>query len=114
EIAASSASQPDKGLAYQNLLDKIVTSNSDNLIPNLKAFVDAALDESLGTVASRPILDKFSQTTLDQIGDIETRKRIAVYAIEKLEPRVHFFEEQDTVIRDKLARIYEEDEDYLA
>lgn len=114
EIAASSASQPDKGLAYQNLLDKIVTSNSDSLIQNLKAFVDAALDESLGTVASRPILDKFSQTTLDQIGDIETRKGIAVYTIEKLEPRVHFFEEQDTVIRDKLARIYEEDEDYLA
>lgn len=115
EIAISDTSLPDKGTAYVSLLDQILTGDALSVVSNLKAFLNAILDNSVSPVASRPALDKFSQTTLDAITNADAKKEIGNFAIDKIEDRVHFFEEQDSTIRLKLAEIYEnEEENFLA
>lgn len=112
KVTVSSVSQAEKGSEYQNILTQILeTSSPATLVPNTQAFLDAIIDDALGTVASRPILDRFASEILDKIGDVEQRKAVAEYAVKKLEPRIHYFEEQDSIIRDKLANIYENEGD---
>ncbi|RPA75022.1 hypothetical protein BJ508DRAFT_418322 [Ascobolus immersus RN42] len=114
KVTVSTASQADKGAEYNNLLTQIVeTSSPATLVPNFQAYLDTIIDDALGTVASRPILDRFGSEILDKITNEEQRMTIADYAVQKLEPRIHYFEEQDSVIRDKLALLYEKEGDHL-
>jgi len=51
---------------------------------------------------------------LDSIQNIEARKQVLTFALDKVHPRAVSFEEQAAAIREKLADIYEEEGDHKA
>ena len=83
------------------------------LTANLTAFIDAILAESVSLVITRPVLVDFV-SRLDSIQDIEARKQVLTFALEKVHPRAVSFEEQAAAIREKLADIYEAEGDHRA
>lgn len=106
-------SQTAKLSAYGTLLDSIYASAPSALTDNLKAFIDAILAESVSLVITRPALVDFV-LRLDSVKDVETKKQVLVFALEKVHPRAVSFEEQAASIREKLADIYEEEGDHNA
>jgi COP9 signalosome complex subunit 4 len=106
-------SQTAKLSAYGSLLDSIYSSAPSALTDNLKAFVDAILAESVSLVITRPALVDFV-ARLDSVKDIETKKQVLIFALDKVHPRAVSFEEQAASIREKLADIYEEEGDHNA
>ena len=110
-IERSTSSQGDKVAQFSSLLNRIITESiSDMLAPNLHAFIDSVLAESIGIVASRPIFSEFV-AAVEPITDLQARKKICVYTIEKLRPRIVSFEEQDSKLREMLASVYEAEDD---
>ncbi|KAF8427468.1 PCI domain-containing protein [Tirmania nivea] len=110
-IECSTVSQADKVNQFSNLLTRITTESlPDKLVPNMLAFVDSVLAESVGIVASRPILGVFVNA-VEALPDLQARKAICVYTIEKLRPRIVSFEEQDSKMREILATVYETEDD---
>ena len=87
--------------------------NPQNQTENLTTFIDAILNESVSLVITRPVLADFV-SKLDLIQDIESRKQVLIFTLEKVHPRAVSFEEQAATIREKLADIYEEEGDHKA
>jgi len=107
-------SQSTRLSAYTSLLDQIYSPSTPSLLTqNLTAFIDAILAESVSLVITRPVLVDFV-SRLDSIQDIEARKQVLTFALEKVHPRAVSFEEQAASIREKLADIYEEEGDHKA
>ena len=73
-------------------------------------FFDAILAESVSLVITRPVLVDFV-ARIDSIKDLEARKQVLTFALDKVHPRAVSFEEQAAAIREKLADIYEEEGD---
>jgi len=48
------------------------------------------------------------------VKDVEKKKQVLIFALEKVHPRAVSFEEQAASIREKLADIYEEEGDHNA
>ncbi|KAF8449784.1 PCI domain-containing protein [Terfezia claveryi] len=110
-IESSTVSQADKVNQFSILLTRITTESlPDKLVPNMLAFVDSVLAESVGIVASRPILGVFV-SAVEALPDLQARKAICVYTTEKLRPRIVSFEEQDSKLREILATVYETEDD---
>ena len=102
-------SQTAKLSAYGSLLDGIYSSPlPSSLTDNLRAFIDAILAESVSLVITRPALVDFV-SRLDSLKDVETKKQVLIFALDKVHPRAVSFEEQAATIREKLADIYEEE-----
>jgi len=107
-------SQANKLSAYVALLDQIYTTSSSSLLTqNLTSFIDAILAESVSLVITRPVLVEFV-SRLDSIQDIEAKKQVLIFALERVHPRAVSFEEQAASIREKLADIYEDEGDHKA
>lgn len=105
-------SQATKLSAYTTLLEQIF-STPQNQTENLTTFIDAVINESVSLVITRPVLADFV-SKLDSIQDIESRKQVLIFTLEKVHPRAVSFEEQAASIREKLADIYEEEQDHKA
>lgn len=67
--------------------------------------------ESTALVISRQVLQDFA-VKLPDLGK-ELNKEVAIYTLEKVQPRVVAFEEQISTIREDLAKIYEEEEAWV-
>eukprot|EP01117_Protostelium_nocturnum_P008432 TRINITY_DN3016_c0_g1_i2.p1 TRINITY_DN3016_c0_g1~~TRINITY_DN3016_c0_g1_i2.p1 ORF type:complete len:259 (+),score=96.31 TRINITY_DN3016_c0_g1_i2:734-1510(+) len=93
---------------YKALLDDFIKGNKTK---DLESFVDHMLDEKTPLVVSRTMLQSFA-TSIANL-PVESRKEIAVYALEKTQPRVVAFEEQVSIIRLDLAQVYEDQEDWI-
>jgi len=103
-----------KPQAYNELLNNILNSSpSDTLAANLVAFVQSVLGDSVGIVASRPILAAFVER-FRQIPDPDVRIEVGTQAVEAMQPKVVSYEEQDTQIKLVLADAYQENEDYVS
>ncbi|CAI2165813.1 3539_t:CDS:2 [Funneliformis geosporum] len=110
---ASIPSQKDKTAEYRTLLETILTSTNELLLADsLEAFVDHIVQEQVGLVISRQVLSDFVQG-VDKISNSEIKKRVLHFALSKVQPRVVSFEEQISTLREKLAEIYENEEDWL-
>ncbi|KAI5809614.1 hypothetical protein DFH27DRAFT_535509 [Peziza echinospora] len=110
-IESAGISQADKVTQFSTLLGRIVTESSpEKLVPNMHAFVDSVLAESVGIVASRPILGEFV-ASIETIPSLEARKQICVYTTDKLQQRIVSFEEPDSKMREILASVYEAEDD---
>lgn len=110
-LESSSVSQADKAAAYTSLLhSSIANLPADQLTPNLTAFIDSVLSDTVGIVTSRPVLSECVLAT-SSIPSVDIKKAIYVYTLEKLRPKIISFEEQDCNIREALADIYEASED---
>jgi len=104
---AASADAKTKSTKYKELLDSFVSRKKGQ---ELKDFVDHMLDEKTPLVISRPLLQSFAHALPSLPPDLH--KEIAHFALEKIQPRGVAFEEQVSVVREALAKKYEEDEEW--
>lgn len=105
--------QQDKPSAYKDVLDLIrSSSDSSQISTDLSAFIDSILRESLGIVATRPLLAS-AVDAIKSIGNTEDRIAVGTHALQALESRVVSFEEQDALIRETVADAYQEQDDYV-
>jgi len=77
----------------------------------LRSFLDHLADEDTPLVISRQLLSEYA----DGLAKLpaELHKEVAEYSLSKLEGRVVAFEEQVSTIREKLADIYEGQDEHL-
>ncbi|ORY00255.1 COP9 signalosome-like protein complex subunit 4 [Clohesyomyces aquaticus] len=100
----------DKPARYSALLKTVLTSTGDPGA-NLIAYTRSLLGDSLGIVASRPLLAAFVEQ-FRNVKDAEVKVEVGQQVLELLAPKVVSYEEQDTQIKEILADAYEEQEDY--
>jgi len=109
KIAAVS-DQKTRVTQYKEFLVKLFESKN---LADFKAFIDHMVaddeDKAVPLVVSRQILQAYSQMLKD-LPD-ELHKQVALYSLEKMQPRVAF-EEQVSNIREKLAKVYESEESW--
>ncbi|KAI8088894.1 uncharacterized protein BX664DRAFT_279535 [Halteromyces radiatus] len=113
--------QKEKIDSFRSVLDDILSTNNNNgsssdkqvLVDHLKDYVNAVLDEQVGLVNARQLLIEFSELFNTRIQDHQVEKQLLSYTIEKAQPRVVSFEEPLSQLREKLATIYEQEEDFL-
>ncbi|KAI8074915.1 cop9 complex subunit [Gongronella butleri] len=113
--------QKEKFDAFHQVLNQILAGDGNNdpaqalsaaQISNLKLYVNAILDEQVGRVNARQFLMEFVQLFDTRIQEPESQKELLTYAIEQAQPRVVSFEEPLSVLREKLATIYEKENDF--
>ncbi|KAF9611479.1 hypothetical protein IFM89_032449 [Coptis chinensis] len=108
-IASASAitDQRQKIEQYKQILTTVLASND---VTQAKKFIDHMVSDDVPLVVSRQLLQSFSQ----DLGTLEpeAQKEIAHYALVQIQPRVVSFEEQVLIIREKLAELYESEEQW--
>jgi len=104
---AVSTDPKTKSAKYKEVLDKFIEGKRGK---ELKEFVDHMLDEKTPLVVSRPLMQSFAVALPQIVGELH--KEIAQFALEKIQPRGVAFEEQISVIRVNLAKLYEEEEEW--
>ncbi|KAG2184541.1 hypothetical protein INT43_000450 [Umbelopsis isabellina] len=107
--------QKNKLSSYKSVLDTILFASSDptELCSKLHIYVDSILQEQVGLVVSRQALSEFIIAIDEKVNDAETKKDIFPFTIEKIQSRVVSFEEQMSSLREKLASVYEQEEEYV-
>jgi COP9 signalosome complex subunit 4 len=106
---ASASRKPD---LYNSLLEKIIKSSSeDTLSPNLTAYVESLLGDSLNVVTARPLLGNFV-TSLSTVPNAETKIEVGTRAIDLLAPKVVSYEEQDSNLKYLVADAYESEQEF--
>lgn len=109
----SNTQATNKPQLYTDLLSNIVSSSEENnLAPNLTAFLDSILNENIGVVTARILLDAFIQA-LRKL-PAPTKITVGQHAIATLQTRSTSIEEQDAKIRETLAEAHESQEEYIA
>jgi len=104
---ASVGDQKTKIAQYRDLLNEIFAAQQAE---DFNAFVDHMVSEDTPLVISRQILQNFAQILKDL--PTELHKTVATYALAKLQPRVVAFEEQVSIIREHLASVYQDEEEW--
>ncbi|KAL6069511.1 COP9 signalosome complex subunit 4 [Balamuthia mandrillaris] len=113
---AGIADQKTRIQNYKDLLAELFQAKN---VEGLKELIDHMVAEDTALVISRQILQTFALQLKDNVAEEsqvlppEAHKEIAHYALEKMQPRVLPFEEQVSIIREFLAQVYEEDEDFV-
>ena len=92
---------------YKSLLTTCVAESNGE---QLKQLIEHIVAEDVPLVASRQVLQEMAGA-LTSLPSALT-KEIGLFAVEKIHPRVTSFEEQVSTIREKLAALYEEEEDW--
>eukprot|EP01099_Mayorella_cantabrigiensis_P003700 TRINITY_DN2796_c0_g1_i4.p2 TRINITY_DN2796_c0_g1~~TRINITY_DN2796_c0_g1_i4.p2 ORF type:complete len:387 (+),score=99.16 TRINITY_DN2796_c0_g1_i4:101-1261(+) len=92
--------------AYKTLLSSLFQASATQ---DILVFLDhlLSLDE---IVISRQVLNEFASSL--KTLNVPNQKLIANELLEKIKPKVVRFEEQVSVIRENLARLYEQEEEY--
>ncbi|KAK2988739.1 hypothetical protein RJ640_021004 [Escallonia rubra] len=105
--AAAIGDQRQKIEQYKHILSTVIASND---IVQARNFIDHMLSDDVPLVVSRQLLQTFAQ----ELGRLEpeAQKEIAHYTLTQIQPRVVSFEEQVLVIREKLAELYESEEQW--
>ncbi|KAF2118496.1 COP9 signalosome-like protein complex subunit 4 [Lophiotrema nucula] len=110
--AVESAPAANKSSQYASLLEQILSSSTaQTLAANLVAYAQSILGDSLGIVASRPLLASFVQQ-FKEIKDNEVKIEVGTEVKDLLRGKGTQYEEQDNDIKLCLADAYEADEDY--
>jgi COP9 signalosome complex subunit 4 len=104
---ASVGDQKTKIAQYRDLLNEIFAAQQAD---DFNAFVDHMVSEDTPLVISRQILQNFAQI-LQEL-PTELHKTVATHALTKLQPRVVAFEEQVSIIREHLASVYQDEEEW--
>eukprot|EP00051_Salpingoeca_urceolata_P011840 m.147136 g.147136 ORF g.147136 m.147136 type:complete len:417 (-) comp17277_c0_seq2:3027-4277(-) len=119
-LGQATASQNERLKDYRTLLQALLGSNNCD---GLKQFVHAMVhDDAVVPVVSRQMLTEFAEAVQlavtaivsAQPGTItgESLRDLTAYAIEQIQPRMVSFEEQITVLRRGLSKLYEHREDW--
>uniref|UniRef100_A0A0E0CWP0 COP9 signalosome complex subunit 4 n=1 Tax=Oryza meridionalis TaxID=40149 RepID=A0A0E0CWP0_9ORYZ len=107
--AAAIADQRQKIEQYRHILSSVLSSSPPD-ISQAKRFLDHMVSDEVPLVVSRQLLQTFAQ----ELGRLEpeAQKEVAHYALTQIQPRVVSFEEQVVVIREKLAELYESEQQW--
>ncbi|KAM3315181.1 hypothetical protein ACQJBY_033745 [Aegilops geniculata] len=120
--AAAIADQRQKIEQYRHILASVISSSPPD-IPQAKRFLNHSnalrsnpsrrflvVSDEVPLVVSRQLLQTFAQ----ELGKLEpdSQKEVAHYALTQIQPRVVSFEEQVVVIREKLAELYESEQQW--
>uniref|UniRef100_A0A0E0KA31 COP9 signalosome complex subunit 4 n=1 Tax=Oryza punctata TaxID=4537 RepID=A0A0E0KA31_ORYPU len=107
--AAAIADQRQKIEQYRHILSSVLSSSPPD-IAQAKRFLDHMVSDEVPLVVSRQLLQTFAQ----ELGRLEpeAQKEVAHYALTQIQPRVVSFEEQVVVIREKLAELYESEQQW--
>ncbi|KAG2229541.1 hypothetical protein BDF21DRAFT_398231 [Thamnidium elegans] len=103
--------QKEKLDAFRSILNDILVSSKQ--AQQLQDYIEAVLDEQVGLVISRQLLSEFIALFNEKITNNNVQKQLLLFAIERAQPRAVSFEESLSQLREKLASVYEEEEDYL-
>ncbi|GAA5807287.1 hypothetical protein MFLAVUS_000644 [Mucor flavus] len=103
--------QKEKLDAFRSILNDILVSSNQS--QHLQDYIEAVLDEQVGLVISRQLLSEFIALFNEKITNHNVQKQLLLFAIERAQPRAVSFEESLSQLREKLASVYEEEEDYL-
>jgi COP9 signalosome complex subunit 4 len=113
-LESPTTTQASKSSGYSQLLTNILANSSaSQLSTNLIAFLDSLLGDTVGLVASRPVLASFV-AHFNSIKESAVKKATGERALSLLAPQVVSFEEQDSKIRECLADVYEAENDNCA
>nr|CAB3496787.1 unnamed protein product [Digitaria exilis] len=107
--AAAIADQRQKIEQYRHILASVLSSSPPD-ISQAKRFLSHMVSDEVPLVVSRQLLQTFAQ----DLGKLESdaQKEVAHYALTQIQPRVVSFEEQVVVIREKLAELYESEQQW--
>ncbi|CAN1323450.1 COP9 signalosome complex subunit 4 [Linum perenne] len=105
--ASAITDQRQKIEQYKHILSSVISSNDIILA---KKFIDHMLSDDVPLVVSRQLLQTFAQ----ELGRLQpqAQKDIAHYTLTQIQPRVVSFEEQVLIIREKLAELYESEQQW--
>ncbi|RCI04970.1 hypothetical protein CU098_001220, partial [Rhizopus stolonifer] len=106
----STLQQKEKMEAFSSVLEDILNSNNTQ---QLKLYIDAVLNEQVSLVISRQLLSECIALFDNKITNHATQKELLLYAISRTQPRAVSFEESLSQLREKLADVYEREEDNL-
>ena len=96
---------------YKALLDQIISIENENeRLEEIKSFIDLLINENVGLVISRQLFIDLC-SILNNL-TIEDSKTIAIYALEKIQPRAISFEDQVTSYRQFMSEIYENEREW--
>ncbi|KAI8364208.1 PCI domain-containing protein [Blakeslea trispora] len=107
----SLSQQKEKLDAFNSVLKEILSTPDP--VQHLKDYVEAVLDEQVGLVIARQLLTEFLALFENEIADHNVQKQLLLFAIERAQPRAVSFEEPLSLLREKLASVYEAEDDYL-
>ncbi|ODH52124.1 hypothetical protein GX48_01678 [Paracoccidioides brasiliensis] len=108
----ATSNQQNKPQLYNELLSKIISSPpSPSVEPNLIAFLNSILGDSVGIVAARPLLDNF----IDSLRKLPSQVIINVGqdALSKIQSHSTSAEAQDTALREILADAFEAEQQFV-
>ncbi|THU71020.1 hypothetical protein C4D60_Mb08t31130 [Musa balbisiana] len=107
--AAAITDQRQKIEQYKLILASVLSSSATD-VTQAKRFIDHMVSDEVPLVVSRQLLLTFAQ----ELGRLETdvQKEIAHYGLAQIQPRVVSFEEQVLIIREKLAELYESEQQW--
>ncbi|KAM0715027.1 hypothetical protein Q7P37_009492 [Cladosporium fusiforme] len=109
ELASSNAQRAE---AYNSTLSEIISAFSgDELAANLVAYVQSILSDSIGVIASRPLLSSFVEQ-FRNLQDNDVKIEAGTQIVQILTPKTVSFEQQDTDLKFALADAYEAEEDF--
>ncbi|CAH2046727.1 unnamed protein product [Thlaspi arvense] len=105
--ASEIGDQRQKIEQYKLILSSVLSSND---LLQAQKFINHILSDYVPLVVSRQLLQSFAQ----EVGRLEpeTQKEIAQFTLTQIQPRVVSFEEQALVIREKLAGLYESEQEW--
>jgi len=92
----------------RGILEQIIALKDEERITGLRSFVDSMVNENVSLVVSRQLFTDFGARIQSlEDGVAET---VALFTLEKIQPRVISFEEQVSSLRQHLAQMYERQE----
>ncbi|TYG83026.1 hypothetical protein ES288_D01G136300v1 [Gossypium darwinii] len=99
--------QRQKMEQYKHILSTVFSSND---IVQAKKFIDHMLSDDVPLMVSRQLLQTFAH----ELGRLkpDAQKEISHYTLDQIQPRVVSFEEQVLFIREKLAELYESEQQW--
>lgn len=105
---ASGLQQNARLEAFGEILQQMLQDGHD-LPSGLSLYLDTILQDNVGMVVSRPLLNK----VVSRLGElnVDDARECYIVLLEKLRTRVVSFEEQDRLVRERLATIYEGHDD---
>ncbi|EPS66647.1 hypothetical protein M569_08128, partial [Genlisea aurea] len=105
--ASAISDQRQKIEHYRQILGTVLSSND---VVRARQFVDHILSEDVPLVVSRQLLQTFAL----ELGNLEPefQKNIAHYALTQIQHHMITFEEQVLIIREKLAELYESEQEW--
>jgi len=107
-LSVGSANHKELIEKLRGVLEQIIRLKDEERITGLRAFVDSMVNENVSLVVSRQLFTDYGARIQGLEDDVA--EQVALFTLEKIQPRVISFEEQVSSLRQHLAQMYERQE----